>query len=161
MKSLHKKKQKYPVILRILGLAPHVGSENTHEQIPGSKIKTPQYCWWFVRSPVNSPVEEQVVSPILYKVLVPSQVVLFAGFLNHQRCIIGYHPWWSSPRYRWLPWAEGSESSWLENEAMDVFEPFFTRKIIGKLVGKPLGWRAPFTSTHTVYSGYLLGISAF
>ena len=43
MKSLHKKKQKYPVILRILGLAPHVGSENTHEQIPGSKITTPQY----------------------------------------------------------------------------------------------------------------------
>ena len=41
---------------------------------------------WF-RNPVNSPVEGQVIYPISYKVLAPSQVVI-AGFLNHQQ----YHP---------------------------------------------------------------------
>ena len=34
------------------------------------------YCWWF-RNPVNSPVEGKVVYPIIYRVLAPSQVVVW------------------------------------------------------------------------------------
>ncbi len=36
-------------------------------------------------NPANSPVEGQVVYPVIYKVLAPSKRWLGMGFLNHQQ----------------------------------------------------------------------------
>ena len=47
------------------------------------KNYTQTYGWWFVRNPVNSPVEAASWTPIIYEVLyIPSGCL---GFLNHQQ----------------------------------------------------------------------------
>ena len=52
-----------------------------------SSLTSSSYCCWKnQKSGINSPVEVEplVVNPVIYRVLAPSQVVVWLGFLNHQ-----------------------------------------------------------------------------
>ena len=50
----------------------------------------PSYCWWRLKSGVNSPVEGTVgLSHSFTGLLAPSQVVLIPGFLKHQQYLVG------------------------------------------------------------------------
>ena len=55
-----------------------------------SRSAQPSYCWWRLKSGVNSPVEGTVVYHIRFTgLLAPSQVVLIPGFLKHQQYLVG------------------------------------------------------------------------
>ncbi len=117
----------------------------------GFSVWNQSYCWWFVRNPVNSPVEVGSWNPIIYKVLAPSQVVVLDFF--HQQYLGGpVSVWvWTAEKlnylkellWKWVKFTSDSSQGiigrlGLHTRSLTASSPL-KAMVVGRLLGCPAG----------------------